>query len=271
MTSASSSIVSPASTPVRRPSQATATSGRRQPERRARMAAHGDVRVELRRAALKPSSSAIGIEDDRPVGDEQRPGLQEVAVGPLAARRRARTIAPPSPSLTTHARRGGRRARAAARGARPAGDPDLAERPVGSRRKKPPTTASCDAAATAPDVQPPRRREEARTRTRVRRSGWRTAYTVVVSPSSSDCRQSRYSIVRSPNRSPHWCRVTRSTSRTYRTRRAPSWNPVVSQCWRCGTSRASSSPARSSRWLGVAGSRLPRWQRPAVRPRNPPR
>ena len=73
------------------------------PQRRARMAAVGDVGVELPRAAREALAVVAGVERDRAAGDQQRPGLHEVAARRLGASARVpkRT---PSPSLITHAR-----------------------------------------------------------------------------------------------------------------------------------------------------------------------
>ena len=65
-----------------------------EPDRRARMAAVGDVGVELAGPGAEALRRRRVVEDDSPVGDEQRARLQQVAagaLGQLAARARSRT------------------------------------------------------------------------------------------------------------------------------------------------------------------------------------
>src|SRR6478735_1079825 len=56
------------------------------------MAAYRYVRVELRHVRGEALAVLVGVEDDRPIGDEQRPCLHEVARRP---RRASRTLDQP--------------------------------------------------------------------------------------------------------------------------------------------------------------------------------
>ena len=68
----------------------------------------------------------------------------------------------------------------------------------------------------------------------------------------------------------HGAEDPHAASRTYRTRRArPARTPSSANAGAAWTSRASSPPATSSRWHGVAGSRRRRWPRPAAHLRSP--
>ena len=144
MTSASSSIDSPASTPVRRPSQATATSA----SSATPSAARGWRSLVMSESncsepPLKPSWSAVGSKATAPPATSSGPACRRSPGGSRGASPRAMTRTTPSPSLTTHARRA---AHGPGTGSWPTARPPSHTSPsgrYGSRTKNPPTTASC--------------------------------------------------------------------------------------------------------------------------------
>src|SRR6476659_5842137 len=127
-------------------------------ERRTRMAADRDVRVELRHISREAFAVVIPVEHDRPVSDEQRAGLQQVALRPRRGRGTLTQTHHPvvdDDSTSRWPKRPGYRLMAR----RPSVDPQLAQRPVRIAQEEAADHRLFDAVRHAPDVQPLRARK----------------------------------------------------------------------------------------------------------------
>ena len=186
ISAASSSSVRPASW-RERPSQATANSRpSARPERRARVAAVGDVGVELGLAGAEALAVVRAAEDRRAVADQQRAGLQEVAArlgGQLVARGDRAT----PPWTCTHARTS---AQGASNGTCRRATPRVRTSPSGDAVRPHEEAADqrlVDAARGAPRLEP-RLAAQDRDAQLGRAASWRATWTRRRAPSGSSSR-----------------------------------------------------------------------------------
>ena len=180
--SASSPSVSPASWSAR-PSQATASSRPRRvsAERGARIAAVGDVGVELVRR--RPRSPRRRRDHRPPARDEQRPGLQQVAARarPASSSRRAMRTRPPATCTQARSAPRARRRARTARARRACAARPAACRRAGRRSRRPAPRAR-RGRGTRPPAARPRQAHDADLGRRAGRSA--ATYSVVRAPSA---------------------------------------------------------------------------------------